>query len=52
MSSEAEGRATQWLRGAGRRLRVESLFLLIDSGRGERRGNEVRGESAAEMRPR
>ena len=38
--------------GCGRRLRVESLFLLADSGRDERGGDEGRGESAAGMRPR
>ena len=37
---EAEGRATQWSWGAGWRLRVESLFLLADFGRGEREGDE------------
>ena len=37
---EDEGRATQWSRGAGQRLIVESLFLLADFGWGDRRENK------------
>ena len=40
ISPKVEGRATQWSRGAGQRLIVESLFLLADFGWGERRENK------------
>ena len=49
MSSEAEDRAAQWSKGAGRWLRAMLSFLSAGFGWGERGGDEGLRECATDM---